>query len=251
MIIVEACVNSPESAMEAEKGGAHRVELCDNLYEGGTTPSAAAIIVTGLNIAIDLHVLIRPRGGDFLYSDLAFEVMKQDILFCKQNEVKGVVLGILKGNGEIDIERTRLLVKLAFPMSVTFHRAFDMAAEPFQALEDIISTGCSRILTSGLCNKAWDGRGMIAGLVQKAAGRIIIMAGSGINVENAERLVHFTGVTEIHTSSRTSYPSKMKFQRPAVFMGGLPQIPEYENSITDARKIHSIVQSFAEINKKL
>ena len=243
MILVEACVNSPESAIEAEKGGAHRVELCDNLYEGGTTPSAAAIIVTGLSITIDLHVLIRPRGGDFLYSGIAFDVMKQDILFCKQNGVKGVVTGILKANGEVDIERTRELVEIAYPMNVTFHRAFDMAAEPFQALEDIIATGCNRLLTSGLCNKAWEGRDLIVGLVQKANGRIIIMAGSGINAENAEKLVQFTGVTEIHTSSRTSYPSKMKFQRPAVFMGGLPQIPEYENSITDSLKIHSIVQS--------
>ena len=243
MILVEACVNSPFSAMEAEKGGAHRVELCDNLYEGGTTPSAAAIMVTGQNIGIDLHVLVRPRGGDFLYSDIEFEVMKQDILFCKQNGVKGVVIGILKSNGSVDIERTRELVKVASPMNVTFHRAFDMVADPFQALEDVISSGCNRILTSGLCNKAWDGRGMIASLVKMAKDRINIMAGSGINADNAAKLVQLTGVTEIHTSSRTSYPSKMTFRTDKVFMGGLPQIPEYENAFTDSIKIRSIVQS--------
>lgn len=243
MIIVEACVNSPFSAMEAEKGGAHRVELCDNLYEGGTTPSAAAIIVTGQNIGIALHVLIRPRGGDFLYSDIEFEVMMQDILFCKQNGVKGVVIGLLKADGSIDIQRTRELVKVASPMNVTFHRAFDMVADPQQALEDVISSGCNRILTSGLSNKAWDGRGMIASLVQKAKGRIIIMAGSGINADNVASLIRLTSVTEIHTSSRTSYPSNMTYQTDKVFMGGLPQIPEYENAFTDSLKIQSIVRS--------
>jgi copper homeostasis protein len=222
MVLVEACVNSATSAIEAEKGGAHRVELCDNLYEGGTTPSAATISVTAKHISIDLHVLIRPRGGDFLYSDLEFEVMLQDIQYCKQNGVKGVVLGVL---------------------NVTFHRAFDMVANPLRALEDVIATGCHRILTSGLANKAWDGREMIANLVQAANARIIIMAGSGVNIENVEKLVLFTGVTEIHTSARTSYPSRMKHQTRTVFMGGMPEIPEYEITFTDALKVKLVVQS--------
>ena len=243
MILVEACVNSVTSAIEAEKGGAHRVELCDNLYEGGTTPSAAAIIVTAQNIGIDLHVLIRPRGGDFLYSDIEFEVMLRDIQYCKQNGVKGVVLGVLKAKGRVDVKRTRELVKAAYPMNVTFHRAFDMVNDPFRAIEDVISAGCHRILTSGLSNKAWDGREMIASLVQASNGRIIIMAGSGINNENAETLVKFTGVTEIHTSARSSYPSKMKYQTRTIFMGGLPEIPEYETSLTDSLKIKLVVQS--------
>lgn len=243
MVLVEICVNSATSAIEAEKGGAHRVELCDNLYEGGTTPSAATICVTAKHITIDLHVLIRPRGGDFLYSDLEFEVMMQDVQFCKQNGVKGVVLGVLESNGKVDIKRTGELVKAANPMPVTFHRAFDMVADPFKALEDIISTGCHRILTSGLSNKAWDGREMIASLVRAANGRIIIMAGSGVNVDIAEKLVQFTGITEIHTSARTSYLSKMKHQNRTIFMGGLPDIPEYEISLTDALKVKLVVQS--------
>ena len=243
MVLVEACVNSATSAIEAEKGGAQRVELCDNLYEGGTTPSAATIIVTAKHITIDLYVLIRPRGGDFLYSDLEFEVMLQDIQYCKQNDVKGVVLGVLKANGNVDVKRTRQLVKAAYPMNVTFHRGFDMVADPLRALEDIISTGCQRVLTSGLANKAWDGREMIANLVRVANGRIIIMAGSGVNIENAEKLVEFTGVTEIHTSARTSYPSRMKHQTRTVFMGGMPEIPEYETTFTDALKIKLVVQS--------
>jgi copper homeostasis protein len=247
MIIVEACVNSATSAIEAEKGGANRVELCDNLYEGGTTPSAAAIILTAQNIAIDLHVLIRPRGGDFLYSDLEFEVMKYDIAFCKENGVKGVVLGILNENGSVDVERTRELVNAAVPMKVTFHRAFDMVNDPFHAIEDIISAGCHRILTSGLSNKAWDGRDMIASLVKTANGRIIIMAGSGVNSENAEMLVIYTGVNEIHTSARSSYPSKMKFHQKNIYMGGFPEIPEFLISQTDSRKINLVVQSISRL----
>ena len=247
MIIVEACVNSVSSAIEAEKGGAHRVELCDNLYEGGTTPSAAAIIITAQSIGIDLHVLIRPRGGDFLYSDLEFEVMKRDIAFCKENGVKGVVLGILKEDGSVDVERTLELVNAAAPMKVTFHRAFDMVSDPLQAIEDIISTGCHRILTSGHANKAWDGRDMIANLVRAVHGRIFIMAGSGVNSENAEMLVIYTGVKEIHTSAKSTYPSKMKYHQNNIHMGGLPEIPEFLISQTDSRKINLIVQAVSKL----
>ena len=243
MIIVEACVNSVTSAIEAEKGGALRVELCDNLYEGGTTPSAATIIITAQNIGIDLHVLIRPRGGDFLYSDFEFEVMKRDILFCKENGVKGVVLGILKDNADVDVDRTRELVEIASPMSVTFHRAFDMVFDPFKSLEDIITAGCHRILTSGFLNKAPDGLVLIEKMVNHAKGRIIIMAGSGINHENAEVVVRYSGVKEIHASGRSSYPGKMKYKRSTIFMGGLPAIPEFEISQTDSQKIKLIVQS--------
>ena len=246
MIIVEACVNSVTSAIEAEKGGAQRVELCDNLYEGGTTPSAAAIIITAQSIGIDLHVLIRPRGGDFLYSDLEFDVMKRDIAFCKENGVKGVVLGVLTEYAEVDINRTLELVKAASPMSVTFHRAFDMATDAIQSLEDVISAGCHRILTSGLTNKVADGQDMIRMLIKKANGRIIIMAGSGINHNNAEELVKYTGVTEIHASARSSYPSKMLYRKQNLYMGGLPEIPEFEISQTDSNKIKLIVQSVSE-----
>jgi len=247
MIIVEACVNSVTSAIEAEKGGAHRVELCDNLYEGGTTPSAATILVTAQNIGIDLYVIIRPRGGDFLYSDIEFEVMKCDIAFCKENGVKGVVLGILKEDGSVDIERTRELVNVAAPMKVTFHRAFDMVNDPIQAIEDTISTGCHRILTSGLANKAWDGRDMIANLVRAAHGRIIIMAGGGISIDIATLLVIHTGVKEIHTSARSTYPSKMKYHQNNIYMGGLHEIPEFLISQTDSRKINLIVQEVSKL----
>ncbi len=243
MILVEACVNSPYSAIEAEKGGASRVELCDNLYEGGTTQSAAAISVTRRNIEIALNVIIRPRGGDFCYSDLEMEVMMEDIAFCKANGVNGVVIGVLTPDGNVDIPRTKALTQAARPMSVTFHRAFDMTADPVKALEDIILCGCNRILTSGLRNKAYDGKDMIAKLVKQAGDRIIIMAGGGVNTENAASLVKHTGVKEIHTASNSFYPSKMEFKNQEVFMGGFSQIPEYENSFTDASKIKTIVES--------
>lgn len=248
MILVEACVNSPYSAIEAEKGGAHRVELCDNLYEGGTTPSAAAIIITRKNIGIGFNVIIRPRGGDFIYSDLEIEVMKQDIAYCKQNGVDGVVLGVLTPDGNVDVSITKVLTQAAFPMNVTFHRAFDMVADPIKALEDVIRCGCDRILTSGLQNKAFEGKDMIAELVRQADDRIIIMAGSGINHQNAASLVKHTGVKEIHTSSKSSYHSKMVFRNSDVFMGGLPQIPEYENSFTDELKIRAVVESVKDLD---
>jgi len=248
MILIEACVNSPQSAIEAEKGGAHRVELCDNLYEGGTTPSAASIIFTRKNIGIGLNVIIRPRGGDFVYSDMEIEIMLQDIAFCKQIGVDGVVLGVLTPDGNVDIFNTKRLTQAAFPMNVTFHRAFDMVADPYKALEDIILCGCDRILTSGLQNKAIEGKDMIASLVTQADNRIIIIAGSGINDQNAASLVRYTDVKEIHTSSKTAYQSKMVFRNPNVFMGGIPQIPEYEKYVTDALKIKAIVDSVKDLD---
>ncbi|NWJ50792.1 MAG: copper homeostasis protein CutC [Bacteroidetes bacterium] len=247
MILVEACVNSPQSAIEAEKGGAHRVELCDNLYEGGTTPSAASIVFTRKNIGIGLNVIIRPRGGDFIYSELEVDIMLQDITFCKQAGVDGVVLGALTPEGNIDIFTTTRLTQAAFPMTVTFHRAFDMVADPYKALNDIILCGCDRILTSGLQNKAVEGKDMIASLVLQAEDRIIIVAGSGVNDQNAASLVQYTGVKEIHTSSKSSYPSKMVFRNPVVFMGGISQIPEYENNRTDALKIKAVVESVKDL----
>jgi len=243
MILIEACVNSVESAIAAEIGGALRVELCENLYEGGTTPSAGTILLTSEKVSIAVNVLIRPRGGDFLYSDLEFEVMKKDILFCKQNRVNGVVIGILKEDGMVDVERTQELVNLASPMSVTFHRAFDLVANPFQALEDVIASGCQRILTSGLRNKIWQGQEMIADLVQRANGRIIILAGSGITSDNVEKMIKRTGVTEIHASGRSSFPSKMVYKNHDVLMGGLQEIPEFENIFTNTEKIRLIVQA--------
>lgn len=238
--ILEACTNSVQSTIDAEKGGANRVELCAALYEGGTTPSAATIELACKMVQIPVYVIIRPRGGDFLYTDLEFEVMKHDIIFAKKAGAKGVVIGLLNADGSVDLERTRQLVEIASPMGVTFHRAFDMVNNPFVALDDVIAAGCERILTSGGQNKAFDGREQIAALVKQAAGRISIMAGSGVNVQNVEKLINESGISEVHSSGKARIPSGMTYKNTAIAMGGIPQIPEYDIDITSADNIRAI-----------
>jgi copper homeostasis protein len=180
MVLFEACLDSYQSAVNASKAGCDRIELCGNLIEGGTTPSAGLIISTRKNIpsSIPIHVMIRPRGGDFLYSNDEFEIMKEDIKFCKTAKVEGIVFGILLSNGKVDVSRCKELVEIAKPMNITFHRAFDMTIDPFEALEDIISIGnIQRILTSGQESSALEGIDLIRDLIKKAQGRIIIMPG--------------------------------------------------------------------------
>ncbi|MDR1056621.1 MAG: copper homeostasis protein CutC [Prevotellaceae bacterium] len=238
--ILEVCAGLLQSVLEAEKGGANRVELCAALYEGGTTPSAATVELACKMASIPVYVIIRPRGGDFLYSDLEFEIMKRDILYAKAAGAKGIVTGLLKANSTVDIERTSILVEMAYPMDVTFHRAFDMVKNPLDALEDIIKVGCRRILTSGGHNKAFDGKQNIAALARWAAGRISIMAGSGVNAGNVKQLIGETGISEVHTSGKARLASGMQFKNMAIAMGGIPQIPEYDIDITDAGAIRDI-----------
>jgi len=246
-IIIEVCANSVESAIAAQKGGAARVELCDNMYEGGTTPGPGTIILARENLTINMFVLIRPRGGDFCYSEDEYEIMKKDILFCKECGVNGVVTGILKPDGSIDIERTKELVGLAKPIQITFHRAFDMCRDPFEAMQDIISTGAVRVLTSGQKQTAFEGRHLIAELIQKAGDKIIIMPGSGINTENIQEIINTTGANEYHLSGRTVRHSKMEYRNPEVSMGGLPGIPEYEIPVTNAEVIRSVYNKIKNI----
>jgi len=240
--MIEICANGLQSAINAQIAGAARVELCDNLYEGGTTPSAATIKLARKYLNIKLHVLIRPRGSDFLYSDLEMEIIGEDINFCKQNGCDGVVVGFLNANGTVNTERTREIVELARPMSVTFHRAFDMTPDPFEALEQIIKTGADRILTSGQKNKAPDGRQLIGELIKKAGDRIIIMPGSGINAGNIKMMMD-TGAKEFHLTGMGKLESKMEFRRDGVFMGGLSQIPEYDIAVSDVKKIRRVVEA--------
>ncbi|HET9708635.1 MAG TPA: copper homeostasis protein CutC [Gemmatimonadales bacterium] len=182
--MLEACVDSVESALSAQAGGADRVELCDNLLEGGTTPSAGVIALCCARLRIPVHVLIRPRGGDFVYSDLELDVMRRDIAVARQHGAQGVVFGILLPDGAIDVPRTGALVAAARPLRVTFHRAFDFTADPDQALDDLIALGVDRLLTSGQAATALDGTGILARLVRRAAGRIAIAAGGGLSEEN-------------------------------------------------------------------
>ncbi|MCT1526540.1 copper homeostasis protein CutC [Sphingobacterium hotanense] len=212
-IHLEICANSLSSAKEAQLGGASRVELCQNLENGGTTPSYGQIKLVREALEIGVHVLIRPRAGDFLYSDDEFAEIKEDILYCKEAGCDGVVIGILTKDGGVDKVRMQELVDLARPMCVVFHRAFDRCAEPLKSLEDIIELGCDRILTSGLKNSAWEGRELIKALVDKADGRIEIMPGAGIDESNVKAIIEFTGVRCVHSSAKVLEASKMVYNQ--------------------------------------
>lgn len=205
-----------DACLKAQEAGAHRIELCDNPGEGGTTPSYGFIQQARQKISVELYPIIRPRGGDFLYNDIEFEIMKADVLTCKQLGCDGIVTGILNADGSIDKERNSILAALAYPMGASFHRAFDRVNDAGKALEDIIACGFERILTSGLAPTAEAGAATIAGLVQQADHRISIMPGSGVRAANLQTLINITVATEFHTSARTNVPSEMQYNNPAM-----------------------------------
>ena len=212
---IEIATSDFNSSEAAAKGGADRIELCDNLAEGGTTQSKAVIRHCREKLDIQLFPIIRPRGGDFLYNDDEFQIMLDDIETCKELNCDGVVIGLLKADGSIDVERTSRLVNLAYPMEMTFHRAFDRCRDPLEALEQLIQIGCNRILTSGQQQTAMEGIDLIKQLVKVADERIIIMPGSGVRKENIAMLSEQTGATELHSSLRKKVQSKMAFRHPA------------------------------------
>jgi copper homeostasis protein len=238
---LEICVDSVESAVNAQIAGADRVELCDNLIEGGTTPSFGTIVSARDNLTIGLHVIIRPRGGDFLYSDSEYDIMKRDIEKCGECGVDGVVIGILKPEGAIDTERIAKLIKLAHPMSVTFHRAYDMCSDPIRGLEDIISAGASRLLTSGQKDIVPDGAELISNLVRQSGNRIIIMPGSSLDESNIASMAKVTGASEFHLTGRKIVNSKMTFRREGITLGGVPDIPEFYRNVADPERIKKII----------
>lgn len=238
---LEVCVDSVESAIIAQSAGADRVELCDNLIEGGTTPGYGSISSARHNLDIDLHVLIRPRGGDFLYSGLELDIMRRDIEVCGECGVNGIVTGVLLSGGTVDIERTSRLIELAYPMPVTFHRAFDLCADPLQSLEDIITTGAKRLLTSGHANRAKDGIKLISQLVSQAGDRLIIMPGGGIDDTNIMSIVFKTNVREVHLTGRKSINSEMRFRRDGIRMGSTPELTEFTRKVADMEKIREII----------
>lgn len=239
-MILEICAGSLTSAINAQAGGATRIELCDNLPEGGTTPSAGVTIQTLKLLSIPVFVLIRPRAGDFLYSDAEFEAMKADVLYCKEHRAKGVVLGMLREDGSVDVDRTVELVKLARPMKVTFHRAFDMTADPYRAMEDLIGMGIERVLTSGQAATARDGVPVIANLVRRAAGRITVMPGGGINEDNIAYIRTTTRAKEFHASLRGPVNSKMTFSNPRSNMGNTVT-NEYAWLETDPERVRRVM----------
>ena len=236
-IKIEVCAASVQSALTAQLAGADRVELCSSLELGGITPSAATIEKTREILDIEVYVLIRPRSGDFFYSSLEFDIIKRDILFCKNvktddgKKVDGIVIGVLKKDGQVDVERTKELVELASPMKVTFHRAFDRAVDPFLSLEKVIETGAHRILTSGQFADAFEGRFLLKELVEKAAGRIFIMPGAGVNAENIFELSKITQAKEFHLSGKSNNKSKMTFENPNF------DFSENDFAETDVKKI--------------
>ena len=241
-LVLEICIDSVESAIASQQGGADRVELCDNLLEGGTTPSAGTIALARKNIDIDMNVIIRPRGGDFLYSDVEFQVMEYDIEQAKQLGANGVVIGILNQDGTVDVERTRTLVGLARPLSVTFHRAFDVSRDPFEALEVLVNLGIDRVLTTGQESSALEGLDLITDLVQTAADRIIIMPGGGTE-RSVQKVVAQTGVKEFHLLGTRSVDSPMRHRNPRVFMGGELRPPEFTRLVTDANRVRAFRQA--------
>ena len=238
---VEVCAYSLESCLNAQMAGADRVELCTAMYDGGLTPPAAAIRMARELLSIELYVMIRPRGGDFFYSDLEFQQMKEEILYAKSCRADGVVLGILSADGRVDTERTRGVVEYAAPLKVTFHRAIDMVRDMEEALEEVIRAGCYRVLTSGGESDAERGKEGIRRLVDLAKGRIKIMAGSGVNATNALRIAK-TGVDALHMSGKNHRDSKMIYRNPRVSMGGVSGISEYEEYYSDIEKIEAVVK---------
>jgi copper homeostasis protein len=239
---IEICVDSVAGAVAAERGGADRVELCDNLLEGGTTPSLGCIRLARQHVRIGLQVIIRPRGGDFLFDDYEMEVMREDIRLCKEARANGVVIGCLTAEGDIDLARTRELIELARPMNVTFHRAFDMCREPEKGLEDLVALGVERVLTSGQEASCLEGMELLAALQKQAAGRIIIMPGGGITPRNVSQIVAGTGVAEVHLSARFSVESRMLHRNSRCYMGGTLRPPEFSWKATDEKMVREVVQ---------
>ncbi|MDR3188082.1 MAG: copper homeostasis protein CutC [Prevotellaceae bacterium] len=239
MFTLEVCADSLDSAVIAQSSGAHRVELCVSLPEGGTTPSRGLIEAVRKRLSIKLYVLIRPRGGDFLYSDAELEIMLADVRACGKLGCDGVVIGMLMSDGAVDEQRCRLLVEEARSggMGVTFHRAVDRSRSLTEAMEVIIGLGCERILTSGGRNAAPEGAGAIRELVEKAGGRIGIMAGAGVTPQNAAELIKITGVSELHGTFRSRYAGGMRYRNP------LLGAPDEEHSLwrADGDKIKSIL----------
>lgn len=240
MIEMEVCANSVSSAIEAQRGGAKRVELCASLTEGGTTPSYAEIALAKRMLDIEVFPIIRPRGGDFLYTDLEFELMKEDIRICRSLKCEGIVTGILTKEGKVDKVRCAELVELAKPMKVAFHRAFDMVENMEEALEDIISLGIVRILTSGGKASAAEGAGILARLVDLAGDRISIMPGAGVSTANIAALIGLSGAKEFHASARLPVSSNMIYRNKALSMG--TDTDEYSTTLTNAGLVKKLLE---------
>ncbi len=243
-ISLEVCVESVEDSLAAEAGGADRVELCANLAEGGTTPSAGMIDVVRSRLSIPVHVMVRTRSGDCCCSDAEFEVMRREVVVARERGADGVMFGILREDGAVDVERNADLMALTRPMTATFHRAFDLARDPMEALDGLIRLGFDRVLTSGQEATALAGAGLIGDLVRRAGGRIVVMPGGGLTEQNLGEIVRRTGVTELHASCASPVkrvsPANPRVSLGSAAAGGLQRS-------TDVNRVMAFVRSIREL----
>ena len=239
-VILEVCVDSIDSALAADRGGADRIELCSGLLEGGLTPSPGVISTVLGKVSLGVFVMIRPRGGDFCYSDDEFKAMEQDVLTAKQLGADGAVFGILTEDGRVDVDRTQRLVNLARPLKITFHRAFDMSRDLSESLEDLIRLRVDRVLTSGGEQNVERGQSAIANLQRQAKDRIIVMAGAGITDNKVRHLIAVTSVREIHASLKSSVPSPMRYRNERISMGAVKG-QEYDRLVATEEKVRSLL----------
>jgi copper homeostasis protein len=244
---LEICVDSIESVIAAEQGGANRVELCNNLYEGGTTPSVGTLVKAKEKVDIDVFVMIRPRGGDFLYSEDEIQIMLKDIEKARKYGANGIVIGCLNVDGTIHSTHCKRLIESAKGLPITFHRAFDMCNNPFKALEDIQSLGISRILTSGMQNKAIDGIDLLNELINDSENSPKIMVGSGVDENNILEIAQKTNAKAFHATLREEVDSKMQYRKEGIFMGGLPEVSEFSNKFTDANRVKKLIEILSEM----
>lgn len=241
--VLEVCVDSVEAAMAAQGGGADRVALCADLMAGGTTPSAGAIQLARQHITIGLNVIIRPRGGDFCYSDIESEVMKRDIEIAREAGADGVVVGMLRMDGSVDTQRTGMLMEIARPLGVTFHRAFDMCRDPCKAMGALMDLGVDRVLTSGQEASALEGLDLIADLVERAGGRMIVVPCGAITERNVGKIVRESGAKEVHIAAPVTLESCMDYRNSRCFMGGELRPPEFAINMTDRNRVTELVRA--------
>jgi copper homeostasis protein len=242
--LLEVSVEGVDGLLAAQENGADRVELCASVLEGGITPSIG-MVREALRVArVPLFVIVRPRGGDFLYSEAEFESMRQDVLALRELGVPGVVSGCLTAEGDVDEQRTAELLRLARPMSFTFHRAFDMVRDPEQALEALIALGVDRVLTSGQRASAMEGLANLKRLGELARGRMIVLACGGLRASNIGQVYRETRLTEMHFAEHKAQPSGMQYRNPQISMGQTAEDHEYRRTVTDPATVRSTVEAF-------